>query len=170
MPRIPGIDGKNVLLAGDALDHCEKVGRNIVVAGGGGIGCETALHFAGMERKVTIVEMMDKLAADMTRTERVDTLDLVKKTCDVRLNSKCVAIDESGVTIALSDGTEVKLTADTVVISAGMRPKDAERDSFRKHAYDVIAVGDCVKPGNLFGAIHTAYDAVMSIDTHCVNP
>lgn len=46
IPPIPGIDGKNVFLACDALDGKVNVGQDVVIIGGGTIGCETALDIA----------------------------------------------------------------------------------------------------------------------------
>lgn len=60
-PRIPGIDGANVMCADDAFLNAEKVGERVVVLGGGLVGIESAIYLAGLGRKVTIVEMADDL-------------------------------------------------------------------------------------------------------------
>ena len=46
MPPIKGIDNKNVILACDVLDGKAKVGHDVVIIGGGTIGCEVALEIA----------------------------------------------------------------------------------------------------------------------------
>ncbi|MFW5727730.1 MAG: FAD-dependent oxidoreductase [Spirochaetia bacterium] len=60
-PPVPGIDAENVLFAVDVLRNPALIGdsQNIVVVGGGVVGCETA-YFLSQEkgRKVTVVEML----------------------------------------------------------------------------------------------------------------
>ena len=48
VPGIPGIREKNVVLARDVFDNKIKIGRDVVILGGGTIGCEIALHIAKM--------------------------------------------------------------------------------------------------------------------------
>lgn len=48
MPPIPGLDGRDVYLACDVLDGKVKIGRDVVIIGGGTIGCEVALDVAKM--------------------------------------------------------------------------------------------------------------------------
>ena len=48
IPQIPGIKGKNVVTAEDVFDNKVKIGQEVVIIGGGTIGCEIALHTAKM--------------------------------------------------------------------------------------------------------------------------
>jgi len=60
-PPVPGIDGENVVFAVDVLRDPSVIGeaRNIVIIGGGVVGCETAYFLAHEKgRKVTVVEML----------------------------------------------------------------------------------------------------------------
>ena len=65
IPPIPGIHGNNVLLASEAESRgMEALGKDIVILGGGLVGCETAIHLAKHGKNVTIVEMRSQAAAD----------------------------------------------------------------------------------------------------------
>ena len=66
VPKIPGADGANVTIATDAIMNSEKIGRNVVIIGGGEVGVETGMFLAQQGREVTVVEMRDELAADTT--------------------------------------------------------------------------------------------------------
>ena len=47
IPPIPGIHGDNELLASEAESRgMEALGMDIVILGGGLVGCETAIHLA----------------------------------------------------------------------------------------------------------------------------
>ena len=48
IPKITGIKEKNVVVAEDVFDNRVKVGKDVVIIGGGTIGCEIALHTAKM--------------------------------------------------------------------------------------------------------------------------
>ena len=48
IPKIPGIKEKNVVVAEDVFDNKVNVGKDVVIIGGGTIGCEIALHTAKM--------------------------------------------------------------------------------------------------------------------------
>ncbi|MCP4268813.1 MAG: FAD-dependent oxidoreductase [Candidatus Brocadiaceae bacterium] len=48
IPKISGIKGKNVVVAEDVFDNKVNVGKDVVIIGGGTIGCETALYTAKM--------------------------------------------------------------------------------------------------------------------------
>ena len=48
IPRISGVKDRNVVVAEDVFDNKVKVGKDVVIIGGGTIGCEIALHTAKM--------------------------------------------------------------------------------------------------------------------------
>ncbi len=66
MPPIPGIDGPNVISAVAAYDNMDKLGKRVVIVGGGEIGVETGMHLSENGHQVTVLEMTDTLAADCT--------------------------------------------------------------------------------------------------------
>ena len=45
MPEVPGIDGAKVIGCMDAFSHPEKIGKKVIVIGGGLVGCEMALDY-----------------------------------------------------------------------------------------------------------------------------
>ncbi len=46
MPNVPGITGENVHVAGSVLEGNAPIGKNVVIIGGGTVGCEAALYVA----------------------------------------------------------------------------------------------------------------------------
>ena len=59
------------------------------------------------------------------------------------------------------DGHEVE--ADTVIIAVGTKSLVAERDKFIDTAFDVINVGDCVCASSIVHAVHSGFDAGLTL-------
>ena len=72
-------------------------------------------------------------------------------------------ITEEGAIVKNKDGEERMLAADSVLIAAGVRPKDSETNRLRDTCYDLgidfIAVGDCKKTGRIREATTGGYFA-----------
>lgn len=58
MPKVPGIERENVVDCVTALTGKDLPGENILVVGGGLVGCETALGYAQAGKHVTILEAL----------------------------------------------------------------------------------------------------------------
>ena len=176
IPPIPGIDMDHVVTAIQACRSPEILGRDVVIIGGGMIGLEAAIEVGrarrsqGLEGKhVTLLEMAPMLAADGVFTERLQTIHFAEEVADLHVNTKVVRISDKGVYALDQDGNEQFYPANSVIIAAGMRPKAKERDQFWGHAFDVINVGDCVKPATIQHATRAGYDAILGIATRNVH-
>ncbi len=167
MPPISGIDMAHVITAEQAyaLDSSVELG-NIVVIGGGLVGCETGLHFAkdrGYKGRVTILEMTDAIAADemyLTRDALIDNLDEYA----AYNTGACVnSIAAGEVSYTDKAGATHSISADTVIVAAGMVPRAEESLSFYGVSPRVIEVGDCTRAANVRLATRSGYDAAMMI-------
>lgn len=104
-PAIKGIDKALVVTAEDALLGNVATGDQIVVAGGGEVGSETAAHLAMQQRDVTIIEMLPKICSDL---DGVNKFNLMKNLREYEVNqmtqTKVVEILDDGVIIESSSG------------------------------------------------------------------
>ena len=160
VPPIPGIDGKNVVMAWDVFSNEDKMGENIVVVGGGSVGCELGISLAEKGKKVTILEMGHFFAPKSEIAERMSLEEhMIKNGVQVHVDCLCTEITPEGVAGKDQDGNNVFFKADTVIISAGSRPLAELRDSFQGTAFDVINAGDCMGPANIRNATDTGWCA-----------
>ena len=157
---------KNWMTADDVLSGKKYPGRNIVVLGGGSVGCETADYLAPlindlfpMNRKITLLEMTNNLmpgeggAAKSRLTQR-----LMQKGVRIELNAQVTSVDENTITY-VKEGVEHKLTeADTLIFAVGYAPKKVEVE-----AENVHYIGDCEKVGTLKDAITNAHEIAKNI-------
>jgi len=158
-PPIPGIDGKNVLVAEYAYRHVSEVGQRAVVLGGGLVGVELAIHLAGLGREVTVVEMLPGLnnGGNVLHQNALD-VEIREKGITLSLGTRVRSVDEKGVT-GEQDGTELFFPADTVICAMGQRPLREEAEELRFCAPEFYALGDCVTPKNILQATAMA-DAI----------
>jgi thioredoxin reductase len=164
IPDIPGISSDNVLWAGEV--HADKVrtGQHIVVAGGGMVGCETALLLAREGKAVTVVEMLEAVATDLNPVTRIHLLELLEKAgVRIFLNHRLERITRTGAGVVNADGEAIKIPAETVVLSLGMRPRKDVVTALAHCAPEVYAIGDCVRPGKASGAIHDGFNVAMEL-------
>ena len=124
VPPIPGL--KEGLESGFVMTNKEilditEIPKSLVVVGGGVIGLEMASYFATVGSKVTVIEMLDKIAGP-TEKEISGILlkDCKAKGIDFKLSCKVTTISKDGV-VYEQDGKEQEVKADVVLCSIGRR-------------------------------------------------
>lgn len=163
VPRVRGIDKPIVIQAVDVLAGA-KTGENIIVVGGGYIGCETALYLCEQGKKVTIVEMLPSIAADMDRHVVLAFFERLNKTkYQICVNTRLEEITGNGIVASDKNGTFVEIKGDTVVLALGMEPNDKFSKELEKTNIEFIRVGDCVEPRHIHDAMHEGYAAAQCI-------
>ena len=158
---IKGREQSHVMTAVPALLHPEKVGQNVVIIGGGEVGCEMGCEFSAQGKKVTVVEIApDILMAPSFVANKQNLRHLISQsTLDIRKGTKTVEIKADSVVIE-KDGVQESVPADTVIFSTGFRADHTLYDSLLEEGFDVVQVGDNVKPGKVLDAIHQGYHYV----------
>ena len=166
IPKIPGADGDNVTVATDAIMHSGKIGKNVVIIGGGEVGVETGMFLAQNGREVTVVEMRDEIAADTTvmhyrsmfqaAWEAIPSFHFV-------VNATAKEITADHVTYTDQNGEDHDLPADSVILSVGMRSKTDEALAFYGKSQYFYLLGDCKKPGTIQTTNRNAYGICMNI-------
>jgi 2,4-dienoyl-CoA reductase-like NADH-dependent reductase (Old Yellow Enzyme family)/thioredoxin reductase len=161
-PPIPGVE--KAIQALEVIGHEERVGKKVVIVGGGMVGCEISIHLNRLGRACTVVEMIQHLCIDAQLSERLHILRFMDEAGVVSHTlMRCVEITGSVAKCIDSEGKDIVFEADTVVLCTGMRSRDAVRDSFSGSAFNVINIGDCQKAGLVRNAVHSAFDASIAI-------
>jgi len=156
-PDIPGIKSKNVVMALEVLKGISDTGSNIVVVGGGMIGCETAEFLKSQGKEVSIIEMLPKIARDIGPATRWSvTMRIARWGIKQYTSSKVVRIIDNGVEIEREGNPEI-VEADTVVIAAGMEPQNELINMMREKLPTIQTIGDCSQARRMLEAIHEGY-------------
>ena len=165
-PFILPIPGADIAVpACDVYGHEDSLGKEVVIIGGGQVGCETALHLVEQGHDVTVLEMQDKILADASASYRSRLTRNMgyHKNLKTITGGRCTGITNGGVSYVDTDGIEQLLPADSVVMAAGMRPRQKDATSLYDPAYRLYIVGDCDKASNVQKAVRSAFSAAISI-------
>lgn len=159
---VPGVEQAKIAI--ETLGHEDTLGDSVVVIGGGQVGCETALHYAKLGKKVTVMEMQSELAPDASTTGRNELLTEIDREPNFTTltGARCAAITEHSVTY-IKDGKEETIMADSIVLAAGMKAKAQEADSFIGTALEFSEIGDCVRARTVEWATKEAYYAAINL-------
>lgn len=163
VPPIPGIDGPNVITSLEILSGEKSTGDNVIVIGGGSVGCEIALMLARQGKKVTIIEMLRKVGLDIGPAERFITITLLKQSgVSLQPETKVIEVTGSGVKAVTNEEPRL-FEADTVILAAGMKPCNELASQLAGKVPELYSVGDCVEPKRIGEAIKSAYRTVLNI-------
>ncbi len=193
-PSIPGAEKPNVVQAWDVLAEKVYTGDNVVIIGGGAVGTETALKLAEEgtvsdatlkfllvrqaetdavlhdialkgSKNITVVEMMSKAGKDIGLSTRWTILDDLKR-CGVRIMEKTTVkeITDNGV-IAESEGKDLLIPADTVVLAVGSKSENALYEKLKGSLStdSLYLLGDAKKPQKALEAVHDAFELAAKI-------
>jgi 2,4-dienoyl-CoA reductase-like NADH-dependent reductase (Old Yellow Enzyme family)/thioredoxin reductase len=163
LPRIPGIEGPEVVTSSAVLAGEAKVRPRVVIIGGELVGCETADYLADSCQKVVVMRRGEVFAAKVNPIARESLL--------ARLQSKGVIlipgvkyeeISEEGMVITRK-GRRETIPADTVVVAAGVVPETGLFHALKSRGIESYAIGDCVSPGKIIDAFRDAVKVGQAI-------
>jgi 2,4-dienoyl-CoA reductase-like NADH-dependent reductase (Old Yellow Enzyme family)/thioredoxin reductase len=164
MPEIPGIDKPNVVTAQDVLSGKAKAGQNVVIIGGGMVGCETGHYLAGQGKTVTIIEILKRMASDMfimTRRRLMDGLRSKKVT--LLASATCEEIREGSVLVNTAEGKKETIPANTVIIAVGYKANDRLYKALEGKVSEIYCIGNSAKPRRIFEAVSEGYQTGLAL-------
>ena len=159
-------DDEKVYSAEQVLLKQKDPGQEVVVVGGGLVGCELALDLAQNGKKVTIVEALDKLmavngplcSANKEMLERLIPFNGI----DVVTSAKVTGF-EGGVLKAELDGQTKEIKADSVVLCVGYASENSLYNEYKNEVDEIYLLGDARQVSNIMYAIWDAFEVANNI-------
>jgi len=159
---IPGADGGNVVSSWDVLSGKAEAKGHCVVIGGGLVGTETAEFLLEKGHRVTIVEMLDKIANGESSTILPTIMGNFAKGGVVQhVNTKVLAV-ENGAVKAMKGEEEISIPCDTVVMAVGSKKNVIDLSGV---TVPVVFAGDCAgdRTAGIMEAIRGGYHAANNL-------
>lgn len=159
-------DDSKVYTASDVLLGKKEAGDNVVIIGGGLVGCETALWLAQKGKKVTIVEALEKILAINAplchaNSEMLEAL-IPYNDIEVLASSQAVKTTDKGLIVKTPEG-EKEIPADSVILCVGYASENNLYKELEKEVADIHLIGDANKVANIMYAIWDAYELANNI-------
>jgi len=176
IPPITGVQeglASGFVLTSREFLNMKELPKEMVAIGGGVIGLEMACYLATVGVKVTVIEMMDKIAGNVDKDICDNLMATYKKDYGMtfELSAKVKEIKADGVVYENAKGETVELKCEKVLLAAGRKPNIeglnpealgimTEKGAVVTDRYmltnvpNVYAVGDCNGKTML---AHTAY-------------
>ncbi|MFU8796811.1 MAG: FAD-dependent oxidoreductase [Dehalococcoidia bacterium] len=164
LPDIPGTERSNVFPAQDVLSGQVQVGQNVVIIGGGMVGCETGYYLAERGKMVTIVEVLKRMAGDMFFMTRRRLLDGLRgRGVTLLTGVTCDEIGEGSIRVTTADGEERIIEADSVVIAVGYRADRSLCEALEGVVPEMHCIGDACEPRRILDAVTEGYRTGLAL-------
>ena len=156
-PNIPGVDKPIVSPAIDVLLGKATSGNHPIVAGGGAVGSEVALHLAQQGKDVTLVEMLPLIASDVAPVRNALMAQLGAAKVKILTNTQIAAITDTGVTAISADKNLVNISGDKIILAMGLVSDIKLYKAVHEKVAEVYVIGDSVEPRRMGEAIREGY-------------
>jgi 2-enoate reductase len=156
IPSIPGIDGAHVMTAPECLLQSDRIrDKDVVIIGGGDVGCETAIVLRRNGNRVHVVEKLTELMGTVDMKYHVNVMErmLKEEGVSVHLGAEVKEIKDD--IVAIKEGNEKKqLKADHVIVAVGIETERDRVSSLKSACEKSYVIGDADEPHTIREAVY----------------
>ncbi|MBW2428466.1 MAG: FAD-dependent oxidoreductase [Deltaproteobacteria bacterium] len=166
-PQLPdwkGLVESQAVSVDDVLSDVSRVGRKVLIVGGGGSGAETADFLSEMGKEVTVVEMLENIASDLVNHMQHYLVQRLKeKGVTILTSTRALELGKGYATVEDASGVRRLNGFDTVVLAMGSMPNDDIYRRLEGRVSELYLIGDAVKPREIVDAVYEAEDVAIKI-------
>ena len=168
LPPVPGIDPEQAVTAWQVLSGETVIpGGNVLVVGGGMVGCEICEYLMHQKRgslHITMIEMADEIGAGMVVNNRVPTMiRLNRPEITMMTGTKLMSVNGSDVTVERHGVQETFGGFTHVIYACGARPARALFDELKEAYPEAVLIGDASQPAQALEAVRQAVETAVRI-------
>jgi NADPH-dependent 2,4-dienoyl-CoA reductase/sulfur reductase-like enzyme len=150
IPKISGADAKNVWTVLNVYGREKELGKNVAFIGGGQYGVETAMYLAKCGHDVTVLSSERQLVRPTGPHQLSGMIEAYQQMKNLTpiTGVRATGISGGKVTYVDANGSEKSIQADSVVIYAGLKPRQDEAMKFSGTASQLLLIGECNGDGD----------------------
>lgn len=162
---------KNIVSAWDILSGKVPAGMNVVVIGGGSVGCEVAEFIAPrhdyravMGRKISLVEMQDNIdITDATANRDYLMQRLALKPVDVYTGARVTSITEDSIFFEKGGEKYTINGVDMIIVAVGTQSENSLAEKLKDIGVSLQVIGDAAQVGKIVDATASGRKAAIYI-------
>lgn len=176
-PSLPDIPGSGPGVSADAVlggDVDLSRDEDVIVIGGGVVGCETALYLIENGHEIVMLATEPDIATDagpiyqMHLHEKLEgqqnlPIDSVEERLTIHTDATPQRVDD-GRLLFETDGGQESAGFDTIVSAVGYESDDELANDLRNEGIKTVVIGDAKNPGELADAVKDGYDFARNIE------
>lgn len=168
LPPVPGIDPEQAVTAWQVLSGETVIPRgNVLVVGGGMVGCEICEYLMHQKRgslHITMIEMADEIGAGMVVNNRVPTMiRLNRPEITMMTGTKLMSVNGSDVTVERHGVQETFGGFTHVIYACGARPARTLFDELKEAYPEAVLIGDASQPAQALEAVRQAVETAVRL-------
>jgi len=161
---IPGIDKPKVVTANDVLTEKVRCGPKVAVIGGNMVGCEVADWLSFHRKDVTIIEMLEDIALDVSAFSKPFLMDrLTQSGVKTITSARVKEITDDGVVVVRNGQEETISGRDNIVLALGTKPVNGLAEQLKGKVAEIHVIGDAKEPRKAVNAIYEGAEVARKI-------
>jgi len=163
-PTIEGIEDSQAISVEEALSDPMRLGKKVLVIGGGGIGAEVADHLSEKGKEVTLVEMREGIALDLVgHLQHFLNLRLREKGVRILTSTKVIRFERETPWVETPQGVKKLEGFDSTVISLGSTSNIDLFEFLKDRVSNLFVIGDASKPREVMEALLEGEEVALKI-------
>ena len=166
-PQLPdwkGVQESNALSVDDILSDGIEIGKKVLVVGGGGAGAETADFLSDTGKEVTLVEMLEIIAADLvTHMQHYLGLRLKQKGVTILTSTRVLELGKGHAMVEDASGVRRLDGFDTIVVAVGSTPNNSIYCSLEGKVPELYLIGDAKEPREVVEAVYEGEEVAVNL-------
>ncbi len=164
MPEWEGIQESKAVSIDDVLSGRVETGEDILIVGGSGSGAEIADYLSDMNKKVTIVEMLEGIATDLVNHLQHYVLKrLNEKNVTMLTSTQVKSLGKGFVVVEDASGTKRLNGFDTIVMAVGSIPDNRVHKELEGKIVERYVIGDALQPREIVDAVYEAQETATKL-------
>lgn len=168
LPPIPGIVPGQAITAWQVLKGETAIpGGNVLVVGGGMVGCEICEYLMHHKRgplHVTMIEMAGEIGTGMVVNNKVPTMKRLEQLgITMMTGTKLLAVNGGEVTVERGDKQETISGFTHVIYACGARPVNELFEEIRGDYPDAVVIGDASQPAQALEAVRQGVETAVRL-------